>query len=158
MIQPSATPSSPPQQRPLHHPQGRFDEAALRLDEGQLQPLTSILNPGPQCLYGPPLLQSDRHGLESAIGYPVTRNDAIFSFQLFNRRCDDASTVLTSNGLRATLFRRSRPPVPSEVVQLFRAKLSTRSGPSRPGLSGDREGVLDMDGSGVVGGGGDLLG
>ena len=56
------------------------------------------------------------------------------------------------------LFRRSRPPVPSEAVQLFRAKLSTGSGPSRPGLSGDREGVLDMDGSGVAGGGGGLLG
>ena len=53
--------------------------------------------------------------------------------------------------------RRSRPPVPGEAVQLFRAKLSTGSGSSRPGLSGDREGVLDMDGSGVAGGGWGLL-
>ena len=49
-------------------------------------------------------------------------------------------------------------PCPGEAVQLFRAKLSTGSGSSRPGLSGDREGVLDMDGSGVAGGGGGLLG
>ena len=31
------------------------------------------------------------------------------------------------------LFRRIRPPVPSETVHLFRAKPSTDSGPSRPG-------------------------
>ncbi len=31
------------------------------------------------------------------------------------------------------LFRRSRPPIPSETVHLFRAKPSTDFGPSRPG-------------------------
>jgi len=30
-------------------------------------------------------------------------------------------------------FRRIRPPIPSETVQLFRAKPSTDSEPSRPG-------------------------
>ena len=45
-----------------------------------------------------------------------------------------------------------------EVVHPFRAKPSKCSGPSRPGWSGDPEGVLDTDGSGVVGWGVGLIG
>lgn len=66
--------------------------------------------------------------------------------------------ITLGSSLGGCVFRRSRPPVPGEAVQLFRAKPATRSGPNRPGLSGDREGVLDMDGSGLIGGGGCLPG
>ena len=50
--------------------QGRIDEKALRLDEDRLHTLdfNSTLNPHTQRPYGPPLLQGDRHRLESAIG------------------------------------------------------------------------------------------
>ena len=63
-------PRPSPQQRAPDNAQGRIDEKALRLDEDRLHPLTSTLNPDPQRPYGPPLLQGDRHGLESAIGLP----------------------------------------------------------------------------------------
>ena len=45
----------------------------------------------------------------------------------------------------ACLFRRSRPPIPSEAVHVFRSKPSTHSERSRPGWSGDPEGVLDTE-------------
>ena len=57
-----------PQQRTQDHPQGRFHEEALRLDQGWLHALTSTLNHDPPARYGPPLLQGDRHESESAIG------------------------------------------------------------------------------------------
>ena len=58
------------QQRAPDHPQRRIDEKALRLDDDRLHTLTSTLNPHIQRPYGPPLLQGDRHGMESAIGLP----------------------------------------------------------------------------------------
>ena len=48
------------------------------------------------------------------------------------------------NALRC-LFRRSCPPIPSEAVHVLRSKPSTCSEPSRPGWSGDPEGVLDTE-------------
>ncbi|WP_419941178.1 hypothetical protein [Candidatus Palauibacter sp.] len=55
------------------------------------------------------------------------------------------------------VFRRSRSPIPSEAVHLFRAKPSTDSERRRPVWSGDPEGVLDTGGSGLVVRGVDLL-
>ena len=70
MIPPSATPSLDRLLNNAHRItlKRRFDATALRLDEVRLNTLNFNPHTPTQRPYGPPLLDGDRHRLESAIG------------------------------------------------------------------------------------------
>ena len=71
---------------------------ALRLDEGQLHTPTSTLNPHPQHPYGPPLLEGDRLGPESAIGLSESVVGIVGTETGLER---DKAVVLVVNGGRS---------------------------------------------------------